>query len=107
MSVVTTFKNLGHQIASLGQRFVSWVKKDADTAIAKIESEQETVDAILAVVAPQAQLIERAAYAALGVIGEDLDDAASAIAKNLLDKNLDLAVKNDILAAIQLLKSKV
>lgn len=111
MTVVTVveseFKNLGHKIASLGQRFTAWVKNDADTAIAKLESDKETVESIVAVLGPQAELITRAAFAALGVIGQDLDDTASAVAKNLLDKNLDTVVKNDILAAIQLLKQKL
>lgn len=103
----TEFKNLGHQIASTAQKFCTFVKNDLDPTLAKVEAEAPLIEAFTAVVSPQAALIEKAAFYALGEIGQVLDGVDAATAANGVNLKLDTAAYSTLTSAIAAVKANV
>lgn len=100
-----TFKNVGHQIASFAKKFVAFMQNDVSKIIATAEADKPTIDTVTAMLGPQAQTIETAAYAALGFVGQGLDSGVQAIVDEF--NKLDATVQTDIKAAIALVKQKI
>ena len=103
MQIPATFKNIGHFIAVAAKAIVK-LSHNAPAALHAVEGTEGEVEALTAVVAPQAVIFEKAAYGALGVLGHIFDDANQAFDANGLNAALDAQVKADIIAAIKQFK---
>ena len=102
-SIPTTFKNIGHFIASNAKKFVAF-SAEADVVIGKIEADKPTADALASILGPMGSAVENAAYAALGIIGQILDDTSKATLADGLSKEADQAVIDQIKQAIAFVK---
>src|SRR6516164_10924810 len=70
----------------------------------KAQADQSTIEAVTALVSPQAANIERAAFAVLGVVINALDAAGAAVGANGLNATLDAQLIADIKAIAAALK---
>jgi len=103
----TEFKNLGHQIATVAEDFVNFVKNDLDPILSKVEAEEPIIESITAVLSPQAEAIEKAAFFALGQIGQAFDGVSAATAAKGVNVVLDQAAYTTLTNAIALVKANV
>jgi hypothetical protein len=96
-------ESVEHGIASVAADVVKGAKKVA-AAIAKVQGSEAAVEALTSVIDPSAVAIERAAFAALGVVLKTVNDAGSAAAAGSVNVPLDSAFVTDLkglLPAIQ------
>jgi hypothetical protein len=73
----------------------SW-KQSVLPALKKAQAEAPTIEAVTALVSPQAANIERVGFAVLGVVIKAIDDAGAAAGANGLNLNLDAQLVADI-----------
>jgi hypothetical protein len=73
----------------------------------KAQADQSTIEAVTALVSPQAANIERAGFAVLGVIIKALDDANAAAGANGLNVTLDAQLVADVKAIAPAVKAAV
>ena len=82
------FKNLGHAIAHVAEASVSKSRAVADV-LGKIQGSEALVENVTTLVDPSAVPIERAGYAALGIISSAIATADSAAVQKGLNIGLD------------------
>lgn len=108
MSVL--FTSVEHVLATAASdvvKYAHFVEEKVLPVLKSVETEESTVEAVTALVSPQAANIERAAFALLGVVVkalEGLDDAAYAKG---LDVKLDSSLVADVKAVAVALKAAV
>jgi hypothetical protein len=73
----------------------------------KAQADQSTIEAVTALVSPQAANIERAGFAVLGVIINALDAAGAAAGANGLNVTLDAQLVADVKAIAAAVKAAV
>ena len=73
----------------------------------KAQADQSTIEAVTALVSPQAANIERAGFAVLGVIINALDAAGAAAGANGLNVTLDAQLVADVKAIAPAVKAAV
>ena len=73
----------------------------------KAQADQSTIEAVTALISPQAANIERAAFAVLGVVINALDAAQAAADANGLNVSLDAQLVADIKAIAAAVKGAV
>lgn len=98
MTLATTFKNLGHKIASIAQKFVSIVHS-TDAIVAKAVADKNTVDLFSSLAGPQAQKIVNTGYSLMGVFAQAID-AGDKTVEDILAKHAPSDVAADIKSTI-------
>lgn len=94
-----SIQSVEHAIAVVSADIVKGAKKVA-SIIAKVQASEAAVEALTAAIDPSAVIIERAAFACLGVILKTVNDAASAAAAGKVDLSLDAAFVADLKAIL-------
>ena len=73
----------------------------------KAQAEAPTIEAVTALVSPQAANIERVGFAVLGVVIKAIDDAGAAAGANALNVTLDAQLIADIKSIASTVKGAV
>lgn len=105
MSFIST---LEHAFAVAAQKIVADAKMITEKVLPvlkRLDSAEQTVEAITGLVDPNAVNIERAAFALLGCIIKTIEDASEAATAGGLNITLDAALIADIKAIIPAVKS--
>jgi hypothetical protein len=99
-----------HLFAAAAKDLVSaakFVELKALPAMKKAQANAAVVEAITGLVSPEAANVERAAFAALGVVIKAIEDAGTAAAANGLNVTLDAALVADVKSIIPAVKAQV
>src|SRR5215467_6448269 len=91
--------NIEHALASAASDVVKvakFVEQSVLPVLKKAQADAPTIEAVTALVSPQAANIERVGFAILGVVIKAIDDAGTAAAVNGLNISLDAALVADI-----------
>ena len=78
-----------------------------EVALKKAQAVSSTIEAVTALVSPQAANIERAGFAVLGVVIKAIEDAGAAAGANGLNVTLDAQLVADIKAIAPAVKGAV
>lgn len=100
------FNSIEHAIAAVAADVVKAAKAVA-AFLPKIQAAEGTVEAVTAVVYPQAVPIERASFAALGLIAKAVAAAEPAAAANGLNVQLDAQFVADVRELLPTLKQEL
>lgn len=100
MSLVSSFKNVGHAIAS-GAKYFEHLVVDALKVASKVQQFEPQIDAVVGALAgPQAEAISSLSFHALGAVYQALDSAndsaVAAVAQNGVNVQLDAQAIQDI-----------
>lgn len=108
MSVL--FTNVEHVLATAASDVVKvakFVEMKVVPVLKSVDAEASTVEAVTALVSPQAANIERLGFALLGLVIEAMDKADQAALANGLNVTLDKQLLEDVKAVAGALKSAV
>ena len=94
-----SFKNIGHFFATMASDIVKGARA-VGTVMAKAGSAETTVEAITALLFPQAVELERGAFALLGLAAQAVNATGAAAGANGLNLTLDAQLVADIKALI-------
>jgi len=92
-----TFQKAEHAVASVAHDIVK-VSRAVVPVLQKVQGQESTVEALTALVDPNAVNIERAAFAVLGKVCVAVNDANAAIAANGINVQLDAQEVADLKA---------
>lgn len=106
MGLGNFFKSVGHGIGSIAKQTVKFAKISADE-VAKLKPLIPQIEAITAIVSPQAAAIEDLAFHVLGAYGEAAQSVGDAVAANGVNVQLDKEVHDKILAFVASIKDSV
>ena len=106
MSALIT--SLEHTLASAASDVVKvakFVEHSVLPVLKKAQAQETTIEAVTALVSPQAANIERVGFAVLGVVIKAIDDAGTAAGANGLNVSLDAQLVADIKSISSAVKS--
>ncbi len=97
------FDNVEHKLAYIGQKIVTETKAVA-RVLGKIGAAEPEIEAVTSFLDPQAVVIERAAFQALGLLAKAANDAGAAADAKSISVPLDTQVIQDFKALYQYLR---
>lgn len=108
------FTSLAHAFASIGHDIVTGAKK-AESIVAKLGTDAQAaapvIEAVTSTIDPQAVVIERAAFATLGTVLQEVDklsgDALNQVGTHGLNIPLDQQTVADLKALATTMKAKL
>lgn len=108
MSVL--FTNVEHVLATAASdvvKYAHFVEEKILPVLKSVDAEESTVEAVTALVSPQAANIERAGFALLGVVIKALEGLSDAAYADGLNVKLDASLVADVKAVATALKAAV
>ena len=104
----TLLSSVDHSLAAAasdGVKVTKFVEQKIPPAMKQAEA--PTIEAVTALVSPQAANIERVRFAVLGLVIKAIDDAGTAAGANGLNVTLDAQIVGDIKSIASAVKSAV
>jgi len=107
---VHLLNSVEHALASAASDVVKvakFVEQSVLPVLKKAQADAPTIEAVTALVSPQAANIERVGFAVLGVVIKPIDDAGTAAGANGLSVSLDAQLVADIKSIASVVKGAV
>lgn len=101
-----SFSSLGHAFAYCAQKIVQGAKV-IESVLAKVAATEPVVEQITSMIDPSAVILERAAYALLGMALHAVHDAGEAASAQGLNISLDVQTVQDLKALLPAVKAQV
>jgi hypothetical protein len=92
-------ESVAHALATAASdtvKVAKFVEQSVLPALKKAQADSSTIEAVTALVSPQAANIERVGFAVIGVVIKAIDDAGAAAGANGLNLSLDAQLVADI-----------